>query len=113
MDICEALGTSGETPDARDAERYRYLRERVPFDRLIVRRIRINDHGTSIYEALQGAELDREIDECTGASEKAREQANTPEPVCCACGVMTLWPGQHEGCTAPMASPEQYNWTLK
>lgn len=59
--------------DARDAERYRYLRERQAFDRLAARK-RVPappEGGTEPYRTMREEELDREIDACIGSPEKA------------------------------------------
>jgi hypothetical protein len=58
------------TPDdARDAARYRYLRERLACDRLAARKLVITtEGGREPYRTLREAELDREIDECIGSS---------------------------------------------
>ena len=55
--------------DARDAARYRYLRERLACDRLAARKLVITtEGGREPYRTLREAELDREIDECIGSS---------------------------------------------
>lgn len=62
-----AVETAGD--DARDAARYRYLRERLACDRLAARKLVITtEGGREPYRTLREAELDREIDECIGLS---------------------------------------------
>lgn len=68
--------------DARDAERYRYLRERQAFDRLAARkRVPVPpEGGREAYRTMRGEELDREIDACAGLPEetsKSRNQASS------------------------------------
>lgn len=71
--------------DARDAERYRYLRERQAWDRLAARKIVITtEGGREPYRTLREAELDREIDECIGVP-PAQETPREPGPMCSVC----------------------------
>lgn len=66
--------------DARDAARYRYLRERQAFDRLAARK-RVPspiENGREPYRTMFGDELDQEIDACIGSPlEPFRNQANS------------------------------------
>lgn len=55
------------TSDTCYAERYRYLRERSPFDMLTVRQKRWNEQEEVwCYATMVGDALDHEIDECIG-----------------------------------------------
>lgn len=64
-----------KTDDTRDAERYRYLRERGPFDRYAVRE-RLVDGHLPIYQTCHGDTLDRELDECIGLT--SAEETTAP-----------------------------------
>lgn len=86
-DVLSANPSAPETKkdDARDAERYRYLRERQAWDRLAARKIVITtEGGREPYRTLREAELDREIDECIGVP-PAQETPREPGPMCSVC----------------------------